>query len=960
MARPRLTLHLLGSPRIERDGRPIEVDTRKAIALLAYLALTRERHTREKLAGFFWPETDNDKALGALRRTLSVLNKALDGIGLVIERETVSFEIGPETWLDADEFRRLARGDDLSALTAAANLYRDDFMAGFTLRDSPAFDDWQFFQSESLRREFASLLEKLVRAYSDRGEHESAILHARRWLGLDPLHEPAHRALMQSYAHSGQHAAALRQYRECVRVLNDELGVAPLAETTQLYERLKEHRLSEIPTSNFRSSTLRLRSGQVSDPQSPIPNLPLVGRAAELEALLDAYIAGGQFIVLEGEAGIGKTRLAEELLAHVQRKGGVAITARCYAGQGTLAWGPILEALRAALRQPKIAQRLNGLAPHHRLEAARLLPELFTSELPSAPSLEGPGAQSRFLEGLRQTVLTLVDASAPGLLFMDDAQWADEASIDLLAYLVRRLRDSSLLVLVAWRGEEVPAQARLRTLLAEAERSHTGRLVPLARLTRPAVAELVNAALSLRGEATPADSQPDVAERLYQETEGSPFFLVEYLAALAVAEDWSLPVSVRELLSARLSTVGEAGGQLLSAAAVIGRLFEVEMLQAVSGRSEEETVAALEELTARGLVIERAFGYDFSHEKLRQLAYDQTSLARRRLLHKRLAEALVVRARRQHTGEMAGQIAQHFQSGGNEAQAAHYFRLAAEHARTLYANVEALAHFRSALALGHPETAALHEAIGDLQTLAGAYSAALKSYETAAATASPPALAELERKLGHVYDRRGEWDLAESHFQAALASFGEDGLSTELSSPKTKGALSRLFADWSRAAHHRNHNGQAAGIASRALKLADEARDSRALAQAHNLLGLMANRQGDLPQAREHLEQSLTLAEALNDPDARAAALNNLAAVCREAGDLPRALQLTQAALALCISIGDRHREAALHNNLADLHHALGDAAQAMIHLKHAVALFAEIGGEPGLAQPEIWKLTEW
>jgi DNA-binding SARP family transcriptional activator/plasmid stabilization system protein ParE len=951
MARPRLTLHLLGSSRIERDGKPIEVDTRKAVALLAYLALNGGRHERDKLAGFFWPETYNAKALGALRRTLSVLNKALGGIGLMIERETVGFEIGPEVWLDVAEFRRLARGDSISALADCAALYRDDFMAGFTLRDSPAFDDWQFFQSEGLRRELASVLEKLVRIHAEDRDYESAITAARRWLGLDSLHEPAHRALMLCYAQSGQHAAALRQYRECARVLNAELGVGPLEETTQLYEAIKDHRLVEIPTSNLQPPTSNFQS-PISNLQSSIFSLPLVGRTAELKALLNACEAGNQFIVLEGEAGIGKTRLAEEALAYLQRKGGVALTARCYAGQAALAYGPFIEGLRAVVTQPEAGKRLGRLAPHHRAEAARLLPELITPDLSLPPSLESPGAQSRFLEGLRQTLLALCHGSTPGVLFVDDVQWADDASLDFIAYLARRqragdeaARQTPLTLLFAWRSEDVPEGARPRTLLAEAGRAHNGRLISLSRLSQPAVAELVAAARP--------EGAAYLVERLYRETEGSPFFVVEYLAALASTEDWALPVSVRDLLSARLSGLGEAGGQLFGAAAIIGRSFEVEMLQAVSGRSEEETVAALEELTARGLVIERETNYDFSHEKLRALAYDQISLARRRLLHKRAAEALVNRARGQRGSVLAGQIAGHFQLGGNDAGAAHYFKLAGDHARALYANAEALAHFRAALGLGHPETAALHEAIGDLQTLAGDYGAALKSYEAAAATAPAPSLAELERKLGGVYDRRGDWDLAESHFRAAQAALEEND-------PQSPGTLSRLFADWSRAAHHRDQDGQAAEIASRALKLAEEAGDARALAQAHNLLGLIANRKGDLIEARRHLEESLRLAEALNDPDARAAALNNLAAACREAGDLPRARQLTETALALCASIGDRHREAALHNNLADLYHALGDSAAAMTHLKQAVALFAEVGGEGAMAQPEIWKLTDW
>ena len=184
---PRLTFHLLGSPRIELDGAPIEVDTRKAIALAVYLAVTGELHSRERLAALFWPDADEAKAHAALRRTLSVLNKALDGEGLRIERETVNLETGA-AWVDVAEFhRRLADcrahghpphdpcPDCLQPLSEAVTLYHDDFLAGFTLRDSSAFDDWQFFQSETLRRELAGALERLARCHLAQREYEPAI-----------------------------------------------------------------------------------------------------------------------------------------------------------------------------------------------------------------------------------------------------------------------------------------------------------------------------------------------------------------------------------------------------------------------------------------------------------------------------------------------------------------------------------------------------------------------------------------------------------------------------------------------------------------------------------------------------------------------------------------------------------------------------------------------------------------
>lgn len=942
-----IRLFLLGAPRLEAGGQPAALDTRKALALLAYLALSERSATREKLAAFFWPDADDARAHGALRRTLSVLNTALGGAGLTIDRETVAVSRG--LWSDVVQFRQLAgQPADIRAWQAALALYQDDFMAGFTLRDSPAFDDWQYFQREGLRRELAAMLERLVSALTDAGDYAAAIAHCRRWLTLDPVHEPAHRALMQLYAWAGQRSAALRQYQECARVLAKELGVAPLEATTGLFEAIKANRAPAEPP----SGAPRAAPAPARQPS------PLVGRAGEWQALQAAYEAaraGGQCLALEGEAGIGKTRLAEEFVRRRATGGARLLTARCYAGQADLAYAPFVEALRTGLSRPGAAEQLAQLPEHFRAEAARLLPELLVAP---PPALEGPGAQSRFFEGVRQALLALAAGAQPGIFFVDDAHWADEASLDLLAYLIRRLRETPLLVVLTWRAEDLPAQHRLRAVLAEAQRLGGGALLALRRLGLSEVRELAQAALPA------AALSETLAERLYQETEGTPLFVAEYLTALANhapgEAGWEMPAGVRELLSARLAGVGETAQQVLSAAAVLGRSFDVETVQAVSGRSDDETVQALEELAARRLVGEvpgpaGRLAYDFSHDKLRGLAYDRISLARRRLLHRRAAEALAAHARRQpaEADRLAGQIAQHYRLGGAEAEAAAFHARAGDQARRVYANAEALAHYRAALALGHPAAQDLHEAIGDLSTLAGDYAGALASYEAAAARGDQPTLARLEHKLANVYDRRGEWDLADSHFRAALELSGDSA---------GPGQWARLCADWGRAAHHAGRAGQALDLAERAL--AEAAGDARALALAHNLLGLVHSRAGAHATARRHLEASVALAKTLADPDAWVAALNNLALACRTAGDLDQAVQLVQEALKLCATFGDRHRQAALHNNLADLYHALGQEAPAMSHLKQAVALFAEVAAEPdagaSVGQPEIWKLTEW
>ena len=983
----RLALFLFGAPRIERAGQPVALDTRKAIALLAYLALTEKPHRRDTLAALLWPEYDQEHARSTLRRTLSALNKALDGACLVADRETIAFQPPADVLLDAREFQRLIAACQthghperdvcaacLDLLADATRLYQDDFMAGFSLRDSPAFDDWQLLQREELRRQLARSLERLTRGHIASGEYDRAIEYATRWLALDRLHEPAHRFLMRLYAWSGRRGAALRQYQDCVRILKRELGVSPLDVTTRLSEAINENRLPPPPPPTTaspappthtaaRADTSKGRGASVEPLALPAQEeFPLVGRRAEWAALVDAYMAcgrGGRLLALEGEAGIGKTRLADELIAYVRRQGALVVASRCYEGEADLAYAPLAPLLRALLMSPECVGALADLPDQWLSEAARLAPDVaqLRNGLSEAPPLDSPGAQTRFFEGLRSVLLTVCREAKPGILFLDDAQWADAATLDVLAYLARRLHEKPLCLLLARRTEEGTNRQRLNRLFMETQRAGHLTLFTLSRLGENDVRSLL---ASGRREAHDAET----ARRVYQETEGNPFFVIEYLRALgtgALTEEqssWKMPGGVRDLLRSRLDVVSDIGAQILAAAAVIGRWFDFDTVRAVSGRDEDETISALEGLAAHGLIreLERsetsAPAYDFTHDKLRSLVYEETSLARRRLLHRRAAGALVDDLRRSRDGgDTLYQIARHFQLAGRDAEAAEYYWRAGIRAKGLYANVEALAHLRAALALGYPETTESLEAIGDLHTILGDYADALDSYIAARAVAAPEATVRLDCVIGEVLARRGEWEQAERRFEAAAQRL--EGL-------HETSEQARLYADWSLLAYRQGRQDQSRELALRARAVAAATGDGRALAQTYNILGVLASKQGDSTVAVEYLRRSLALAEETRDLSAQAAALNNLALAHASDGAMEEAIARATAALELCAIQGDRHHEAALHSNVADLLHATGQLDAAMLHLKQAVKIFSEIGVEQGAVRPEIWKLTEW
>src|SRR5689334_2607955 len=253
-----LKLFVLGQPRLERDEAPIELNLRKALALLVYLAASGQPHSRDALATMLWPESDGREGRARLRRTLHRLQQAIGDDILDSGSEAIRLSPGADLWLDSVAFRQhvtaglsaapqdVVAPDRLAHLNAAVALHTADFLSGFTLPDSPTFDEWQFFQRESLRQLYGQVLEQLVQAYRSQQRWEEAITYARHWLALDALYEPAHRTLMRLYAWSGQQAAALRQYQECARLLDAELGIAPEEETTALYEAIRTRQFGPV------------------------------------------------------------------------------------------------------------------------------------------------------------------------------------------------------------------------------------------------------------------------------------------------------------------------------------------------------------------------------------------------------------------------------------------------------------------------------------------------------------------------------------------------------------------------------------------------------------------------------------------------------------------------------------------------------------------------------------------
>ena len=776
-----------------------------------------------------------------------------------------------------------------------------------------------------------TVLDRLAVVAERDGDLPAAIGAATRRLDLDPLDEGAHVRLMELLAAAGDRSGALRQYRACVATLERELGVTPLAVTTARYEAIRDGVEASPPTVTT-GTTPRLETG-LQDTQ-PRRTLPLVARDAQLAAIEQALAAvasgDGQVVAIVGEAGIGKTRVGEVFADHVQARGGTVLRARAYLGERGIAYGPIVELLRSAFTDQVAMERLDRAAV--RPELARLLPAIDPSGGPAPTQADGPGAHARLVAAIADGLTALAAGNVPGCIWIDDLQWADGATLEALDYLARRLAGRSLLVLLAWRPDD----------LDETNESVVQRLaappavvVELARLDREAVAQLV----------APVTTDPVVVDRLYQASEGLPLYVVEAVAAgdLALA---SMPVGVRAVLRARLADVGDPAGQVLAAASVIGRSFDLATVRHASGRSEGETVDALDGLLRRGLVREAGASFDFAHGGLRDLAYESTSLTRRRLLHRRVAEAL----RRDLAGSGRDDLARltliatHERDGGRSAEAAEAFRLAGARAEDIFANRQAIEHDEAALALGHPDVAGLHAAIGRLRTRLGDYVGAISSFEAAAAAADEAALPEIERAIATAQLRRGDLVAAARHLDAALDGTVDQAF------------VARVEVDRSVVLRLGNDLPGALAAAKRALDAAVRADDAAAIGAAHRSLGLIALGSGDADAARLAARQAV--AASAEDPTARIASLTGLALAEAAAGDVEAGLLHGLVAVELSRTIGDRHLEGAVENHLADILHAAGREDDAMTHLRRAVEAFSEVGGDPADLTPGIWMLS--
>jgi DNA-binding SARP family transcriptional activator len=544
-----LSLTLLGPPEVRHADQLLLFSTRKELALLIYLAVEGGVHARKTLSEQFWPEGDARHGRAALRITLLHLRHLLDEGAdaspvphLLIQRDTLGLDLTSALELDlhilleawtsarASTHTSLTMPEEahrslLARLQRAISLPRGAFLDGFSLRDAPAFDEWVRFQREYWHLRTSELFDRLSQLQFEAGELEAAIETVNRWLVLAPLHEDAYRRLMRLHFAAGDRAAALHAYDTCRTLLATGMQTEPTPETVALASRMR----AVAPPRRKEAST---RAAALSP--AMLLDGPLLGRTAELSTLIKLYHGAQrgrtQVVLLEGEMGIGKTRLATEFLAWAETEGADVLQGQAFETGGQLPYQPVIEALRPRIERENAPDDL--LSDTWLAELSRLLPELGDRypDLP-APTGEKSVARNRLFEAVTRLGQALA-ARAPLVLFIDDVQWADAASLDMLHYLARRWAESetpALLLLTLRVGERdmLPGLAEWRTAM---ERAVPLTHLQLGPLTIQDILRLLQVLSGKDGRR--AAGLERFGQWLFAETEGQPFYLMETLKVL--------------------------------------------------------------------------------------------------------------------------------------------------------------------------------------------------------------------------------------------------------------------------------------------------------------------------------------------------------------------------------------------------------------------------------------------
>ncbi|MEO7202457.1 MAG: AAA family ATPase, partial [Candidatus Tumulicola sp.] len=922
-----LDVRLFGQPEVRYAGQPVKFAKRSTtLAMLAVLLLKRGHVvSRESLAFTLFPEIDETAALGELRRYLYLANKALPecdtGPWIVTDAETVRWNEAAGASIDFIEFERLS--SDAATYEQAVDLYTGDLLES-------VYDDWALPERERLRSRYLNVLERLLDRRRTERNYGSAIAYAKRILATDAWREDVLRTLVSLRYESGDTAGALAEYDRFANQLRDELAISPMPETVAVRRSIL--RSEAVPGVPSPASV----AASDSAPARVATVLPFVGRTREMASLTAAWgraaRGSGGMVVLGGEAGAGKSRLAAELARIAQGEGGRAFAGSTSAPESS-PYQSIVGALRSGLpllqARPLSAERCAVLLP--------LLPDLI-DDAPAKVSFYETSperATTRVQEALSYAVATLA-TPRPLLLILEDVHWAGPATVEALGSIFRDIARRPVLIVATYRLEETPPQHPLRMLRRSLESQPNLTEIELDPLDENNVRELVERVEGLR------ERDADLPRQLFAQSEGNALFLDEAIRSIAESRDpLDVSTSVSDVIASRVERLGQDGRTVAEIAAVAGSGCTLSLIREVSNLSTTSIARGLDELLDRRILREAGArsgsDYVFSHHLIADAVYSEIDPAFRAQRHLRIAHCLEA-AQGSSSSASPQEIARHYERSGEHSMATQWYLTAAQSASGVHAH-------------------------GDVITLA---TRALENAETPEQRRS--ALYARESARGRRGDREGQRadiDLLETledespgaSFELTLRrillarSLGDTD--EETAHIERLRALAERLDDDARArastqaATHASNASNAADtkrFALGALAIYERSGNVRGQLECLHLLVESTSNTGDLESAERYLALIQQRAGAVDDLafEAHSLAVAAVAALLRQ--QYRECFSLTQRSLELYVRVNDREGQATARGRLAVTAAWLGDYTFALHEFDATLATYEALG----------------
>lgn len=979
-------LRLLGGFQASAGGEPIAgLRATAPTRLLAYLALHRGTAARRVyLAGLFWPDGSDLRARRRLSHTLWVLQTALGPVAPTLvqaDRDTIGLNPDAPLRIDVEEFEERMDAFDLyrrentghlhaETLAATIDMYEGDLLGDY-------YDEWIEPMRLRLREKFLLGLEQLTQIQKSRREYGAALVSARRLVAETPLSEKAHGELMRLYWLVGRADEAISQYQACSRILSSELGVDPSPDLTALRDRIVAQR-----------RPLATAAPDPSPAVAPAGDDALVGRAdARRKALevVDAAFAGnGGFALIEGQPGIGKTRLLTDVAEAAGWRGSTVLWARHAEEDSNEPYRAVTRALSSVLRGLRREQVLDRLDPEFLVPAGQILPELDHGRAVLPEDITGPDERYRLHEALTQVIVALGSVS-PVTLILEDLHWADPETLEFLRLAAPRLAKSPVAVAISYRTQEARNRDDVWQLLTDIEQRQPSVRIPLSGFSRDDIASLA----ALRTGRSLGD---DLIDRLERATGGNPLFVIETLRAMerhdpetggigVIDGELRGRATVDRVLQILLEEIDGSPANVRSvvaALAVWGHAASSAVLSRLTDLDTASTLDAIRRGIEADYIADQDGEYRLRFEQLASAARANLSPDEAKALHGRAADVLA-----EDPAAQAGELASHYRQAERWSQAHRYEAAAGTRAAGLQAYATAAGYFEQALdsldRAGEPASIGLlfgFEAVLDVLARREEQAAVLQRIEEASLTVPQQAKLLMRRSLflantdqlhdairvassgvGFAAATGLDWESHAVTLARVFVMAGQPqqakavlaGIDTD--DPRTTGlagaqlALGQALTDVQQAAEARE-------LLTSALESYRRLGDSRGQVDALASLANLHAQHGNTSAAERHYNESIALARQIGSRFGEAMALANLAILEYLRGDAARSLEHMYEAGEVFNAIDNRRGEAMVRANSANIRHAiLGDDVLAEREASLARRYFAEIGDRRHEAQ---------